>query len=158
MSSTTAQPRNRRYISQWRKQKLRWRENSAPKRIQAAQQQQCGYVCIQARLISTNPGSMEEAYEVWATAWDVFRRAPSRVGRGGRAAVDFVVCFGWGGFFSVFFFVFISSNAHGLLQVRGHLASSTSLLVCSPVILLTALTSRVRFSVLLYVRKSAGFF
>ena len=44
--------------------------------------------------------------QVWATAWDVFRRAPSRVGRGGRAAVNFVVCFGLGGFLSVFFFVF----------------------------------------------------
>ena len=32
-------------------------------------------------------------------------------GRGRRAAVDFVVCFGWGGFFLFFFF---SSNAHGL--------------------------------------------
>ena len=40
---------------------------------------------------------------VWAAAWDVFRRAPSRVGRGGRAAVDFVVCFGLGGFLSDFF-------------------------------------------------------
>ena len=40
------------------------RENRAPKRIQqAAQQQQCGYVCIQAKLIATNPGSMEEACE-----------------------------------------------------------------------------------------------
>ena len=36
---------------------------------------------------------------VWATAWDVFRRAQPRVGRGGRTAVDFVVCFGLGGFF-----------------------------------------------------------
>ena len=44
---------------------------------------------------------------VWATAWDVFRRAPSRVGRGGRAAVDFVVCFGLGGFLSFFSFVFM---------------------------------------------------
>ena len=59
---------------------------------------------------------------VWANAWDVFRRASSRGGRGRRAAVDFVVCFGWGGILyityilcSVFFF---SSNAHGLLQVR----------------------------------------
>ena len=43
---------------------------------------------------------------VWAAAWDVFRRAPSRVGGGGRAAVDFVVCFGLGGFLSFFFFVF----------------------------------------------------
>ena len=40
---------------------------------------------------------------VWATACDVFRRAPSRVDRGRRAAADFVVCFGWGGYFSVFF-------------------------------------------------------
>ena len=29
---------------------------------------------------------------------------PSRVARSGRAAVDFVVSFGWGGFFRVFFF------------------------------------------------------
>ena len=36
----------------------------------------------------------------------MFRRAPSRVGRGGRAAADFVVCFGLGGFLSPFFFVF----------------------------------------------------
>ena len=31
-----------------------------------------------------------------------------------------------------FFFVFFSSNAHGLLQVRGILASCTSLLVMRP--------------------------
>ena len=30
---------------------------------------------------------------VWANAWDVFRRAPSRRGRGGQVAVDVVVCF-----------------------------------------------------------------
>ena len=55
---------------------------------------------------------------VWANAWDVFRSAPSRGGRGRRAAVDFMVCFGCGGFFRVFFFLdFFSSNAHGLLQV-----------------------------------------
>ena len=57
--------------------------------------------------------------QVWANAWDVFRLVPSRGGRGRRAAVDFVVCFGWDGFFRVFlFFRFsFSSNAHGLLQV-----------------------------------------
>ena len=38
-----------------------------------------------------------------ANAWDVFRRAPSRGGRGRQAAVDFVVCFGWDGTFSFFF-------------------------------------------------------
>ena len=39
----------------------------------------------------------------------MFRHAPSRVGRGRRAAVDIVVCFGWGGIFwgrsfPIFFF------------------------------------------------------
>ena len=31
---------------------------------------------------------------VWANAWDVFRHPQSRGGRGRRAAVGFVVCFG----------------------------------------------------------------
>ena len=39
---------------------------------------------------------------VWANAWDVFSRIPSRVWRGRRAAVNFVVYFGWGEFFFVF--------------------------------------------------------
>ena len=40
------------------------------------------------------------------------------IGRGRRAAVDFVVCFGCGGFFRVsFLFDFFSLNAHGLLKV-----------------------------------------
>ena len=47
------------------------------------------------------PGIYGGSVRVWANAWDVFRRAPSRVGRGRRAAVNFVVCFGWGQFFSV---------------------------------------------------------
>ena len=38
---------------------------------------------------------------VWANACDVFPRAPSRCGRGRWAAVDFVVCFVWGGIFLV---------------------------------------------------------
>ena len=68
---------------------------------------------------------------VWANGLDVFRRAPSRVGRGRRAAVAFVVCSEWGGFFScvLSFDFFFSSNAHGLLQVWGRFASFTSLLV-----------------------------
>ena len=36
---------------------------------------------------------------VWANASDVVFCAPSRDGRGRRAAVDLVVCFGWGNFF-----------------------------------------------------------
>ena len=49
------------------------------------------------------PGIYESG-RVWVNAWDVFRRAPSRDGRVRRAAVAFVVCSGWGGFFRVFFF------------------------------------------------------
>ena len=44
---------------------------------------------------------------VWATAWDVFRRAPSRVGRGVRVAVYFVVCFWVGRIFIGFLFLFL---------------------------------------------------
>ena len=52
-----------------------------------------------------------------ANAWDVFHRTPFRGGRGRRAAVDFVVCFGYGGISFFFSFFFVCSNAHGLLQV-----------------------------------------
>ena len=58
----------------------------------------------------------------------MFRRILSRRDRGRRAAVDFVVCFGCGGI-SSFFFRFLSPNAHGLLHIRGHRDSFTSLLV-----------------------------
>ena len=53
---------------------------------------------------------------VWANAWDVFRRTPSRGGRDCRGAVDFVVCFGCGGILGGGCVVLIS-NAQGLLQV-----------------------------------------
>ena len=43
-----------------------------------------------------------EAGKYGQTRCDVFRLAPSRGGRGRRAAVDFVVCFGWGGLIRVF--------------------------------------------------------
>ena len=49
---------------------------------------------------------------VRANAWDVSRRAPFRGGRGRRAVVDIVVCFGLGGLLIVFvLFDFFSSNA-----------------------------------------------
>ena len=48
-----------------------------------------------------------EAGEYGLTRGTCFHCMPSRVGRGRRDAVDFVVFFGWGGFFSrVFFFDF----------------------------------------------------
>ena len=59
---------------------------------------------------------------VWANTWDVFRRAPSRVGRRCRDAVAFVVCFGWGVFFRVFrvttFFVANPCTSTRLLAAR----------------------------------------
>ena len=65
------------------------------------------------RPISTNPGSMEAGeYGLTRGTCCVAR---SRVGRGRRAAVDFVVCFGWGGIFESFFSS--CSNAHGVLHV-----------------------------------------
>ena len=54
------------------------------------------------RRISTNPGSME-AGEYGLTR-GTFYRALSGGGRSRRAAVDFVVCFGWGVFFRFFVF------------------------------------------------------
>ena len=48
------------------------------------------------------PGIFGGSGRVYPNAWDVFRRVPSRGGRGRRAAVDLVVCFGWGGFFRAF--------------------------------------------------------
>ena len=88
------------------------------------------YVCIQARLISTNPGSMEEECEYGLTSETCFTaRRLEVVAAAGLLWIYFVVCFFsvWWDF--VFFFVFFTSNAHGLLQVRGNLASCTSPLV-----------------------------
>ena len=48
---------------------------------------------------------------MWANAWNVFRRTPSRVDRGRRAAVNFVVCFGWDEFFFRAFRAFAFSNS-----------------------------------------------
>ena len=56
--------------------------------------------------ISTNTPGIYRSGGVWANAWDGFRRAPSRDGRGRPAAVDFVVCFGCGGISFLFLFVF----------------------------------------------------
>ena len=71
---------------------------------------------------------MEEACEYGLPRGTCFvARRLELVAVAGRLWISW--CFGWGVFFS-FFFVFIPSNAHGLvLQVRGHFASCTSLLV-----------------------------
>ena len=69
---------------------------------------------------------------VWANACDVFPRMPSRVGRGRRAAVDFVVFWLGGADFSVLFFLrFFSFFEHTrpAAGMRPPVASFTSLLV-----------------------------
>ena len=49
---------------------------------------------------------------VWANAWDVSRRAPSRGGRSCRAAVDIVVCFERVDFLMFFFFSMYFLRTH----------------------------------------------
>ena len=78
------------------------------------------------------PG-IDESGTVWANACNVFPRMPSRVGRGRRAAVDFVVCFGWGGrIFQFFFFLRFFSffeRTRPAATMRPHLTSFSYLLV-----------------------------
>ena len=73
---------------------------------------------------------MEEECEYGLTSETCFTaRRLEVVAAAGLLWIYFVVCFFsvWWDF--VFFFVFFTSNVHGLLQVRGNLASYTSLLV-----------------------------
>ena len=81
---------------------------------------------------STNPGCME-AGGYGLTTGMCFLAYRLELDAVARAAVDSVVCFGWGAFFPFFFRYFLSSKSHGLLQVRGHLSSFTSLLVLGSV-------------------------
>ena len=139
MSSTTGQPRNRRYtrVSQQRKTKLRLPKNSIEHQ-NVDRRRNSSSASIYIQRVYTSRADFHKTMifggrvRVWATEWDVFHCTPSRGGRGRRAAVDifrglvFFFCVWWE---FVFFVVFFSSNAHGLLQVRGNLASCTSLLV-----------------------------
>ena len=139
MSRTTGQPRNRRYIrvSQQRKTKLRWPENSIEhqnvhrRRSSSISSSASIYIRVYTSEADSHKPGICGRVRVWANEWDVFHCTPSRGGRGRLAAVDVFR----GVFFTVwwdfvfFFFFFFTSNAHGLLQVRGNLASCTSLLV-----------------------------
>ena len=109
MSSTTGQPRNQRYIRvSWQKKtKLRWPENSIEHQ-NAHRRRSSSSASIYIRVYTSEadfhkPEINGGRVRVWATEWDVFHCTPSRGGRGRRAAVDVVVCFGWGGLFRVFF-------------------------------------------------------
>ena len=123
-------PKNRRYIrvSQQRKTKLRWPENSIEHqnvhRRRSSNSSASIYIRVYTREADFHkPEIYGGRVRVWANERDVFPCTPSRGGRCRRAAVDifhgvFFQCLVG---FRVFFFVFFTSNAHGLLQVRGHL-------------------------------------
>ena len=125
MSSTTRQPRNRRYIrvSQQRKTKLRWPENcvehqNVQRRRNSSSSSSSSSAGIYIRVYTSEadfhkPEIYGGRVRVWATEWDVFHCTPSRGGRGLRAAVDIFR----GVFFSVssgisFFFSFSSLQTH----------------------------------------------
>ena len=79
-------------------------------------------------VISTNLGSMEVG-EIKLTRENFFPRRPSRVRRGRRAAVDFVV-FRVGRIFRVFFFIiFFFERTRPTASIRLPLYLLTSLLV-----------------------------
>ena len=63
------------------------------------------------RSIFTNKPGIYGSGRVWANALDVFDHMPSRVGGGRPAAVNFVVCFGWGEMFFRDFHEFAFSNS-----------------------------------------------
>ena len=93
MSSTTGQPRNRRYmrVSQ-RKTKLRWPENSIEHQNVHRRRSSSSSASIYIRVYSEADFHKPEIYggrvRVWDTEWHVFHCTPSRGGRGRQAAVD----------------------------------------------------------------------
>ena len=95
MSSTTGQPRNRRYIrvSQQRKTKLRWPENSIEHQNVHRRRSSSSSASIYLRVYTSeadfhNLDIYGGRVRVWATEWDVFHCTPSRGGHCRRAAVD----------------------------------------------------------------------
>ena len=80
------------------------------------------------RTISTSPGSMEAGEYGLTRGTRFVASCLEVVAVAGLMWVSWCVS-GGAGFFRVFFLVFFSSNAHGLLQVRGRFVPFTSLLV-----------------------------
>ena len=97
-------------VSRERK-KLRWPENRAPKRIQAAQQQ-CEYRRMYTREVDFHkPGIYGGSVRVWANAWTCFvARRLEVVVVAGLLWIYFVVCFECGGL--SFFFLFHLLQTH----------------------------------------------
>ena len=103
MSSTTGQPRNQRYIrvSQQRKTKLRWPENSMEHQNVHRRRSRSS---SSASPISTNPRSMEEECEYGLPSGTCFTaRRLEVVAVAGLLWIYFVVCFLVSGGISFFF-------------------------------------------------------
>ena len=96
MSSTTKQPRNWGYIrvSQQRKTKLRWPENSIEhqnvyRRRSSGSSSASIYIRVHTSEADFHkPEIYAGRVRVWVTEWDVFHCTPSRGGHCRRAAVD----------------------------------------------------------------------
>ena len=94
MSSTTGQPRNRRCIrvSQQRKTKLRWPENSIDHHVhRRCSSSSSASICIRVYKSEADfhkPGIYGGRVRLWADEWVVFHCTPSRGGRCRRAAED----------------------------------------------------------------------
>ena len=137
MSSTTGQPRNRRYIraSQQRKTKLLWPENSIEHQNVHRRRSSSSSASIYIRVYKR--GQFPQTRDLWGKSASmgyrvggVSLRAVSRRSRSPSCCGDISCVFlVFGGISCFFFFVFFTSNAHGLLQVRGNCASCTSILV-----------------------------
>ena len=119
-STTTGQPRSRRYIraSEQRKTKLRWPENSIEHQNVHRRRSSSNSASIYIRVYTSEADfDKPEIYggrvRVWATAWDVFHCTPSRGGRGRRAAVDIfrgVFFSAWWDFVIFYFFLYFEGT------------------------------------------------
>ena len=127
MSSTTGQPRNRRYIRvlQQRKTKLRRPENSIQhQNVHRRRSNSSSSAIIYINVYTSeadfhNPRSMEEECDYGLPSGTCFTASRLEV----VAVAGLLLIYSVVYFFSVwwdfvfFLFVFFSSNAHGLLQV-----------------------------------------
>ena len=115
MSSTTRPHRNRRYIPGYHSTEISC--TSEKIEHQNVHERHSSNASTYTSEADFHKPGIYGSVRVWANAWDVFRRTPSRDGRGRRAAVDFVAYFECGGISFLCFWRFFTSNAHGLLAV-----------------------------------------
>ena len=139
MSSTTGQPRNRRYIrvSQRRKTNLRWPENSIEHQNVHRRRSISSSASIYIRVYTSEadfhkPEIYGGRMRVPGMGYRVGRASLHAASRWSRSPgccgyISWCVFLVSGGISFFLFVIFFPSNAHGLLQARGNLASCTSL-------------------------------